>query len=453
VTGRYVLSYRATMSDGYAYFVDAQTGDFIYRNPERKEQGQIGIGTGVLGDQKKISTTLIGGTYRSQDLLRPSGLDTYDSRASDAAVIRMLQDGLGTADDYAVDSDNTWTDGRIVDVHVHAAWTHDYFFRRFQWSGFNGIGSRISAIMHRGLLSNAQFWPAPFGPGRGAAILIGETPAGAPLATPDIVGHEFMHGVTEFSLVRRTGRGLLDGMYSEGIGPTSFTFNGDTFPCVGSTQGNLPFLCDSGGRYVLASNPPGTVNESFSDVFGTAIEFFYQPAGNGLQRADYIFGEDVTGLSPQRRMDVPGTRAIPGGLTYPDHYSRRLIYLVRITRGTPAAPLAIDFAPLVLVGTAGFVVSADNGGVHYNATILGHASYLAIEGGRNATSGITVQGVGSQNREQIERIFFRAMTQLMPGAPSLPLAAVAIRQAAVDLYGASSAAASAVAGALAAVGL
>ena len=62
-------------------------------------------------------------------------------------------------------------------------------------------------------------------------------------------------------------------------------------------------------------------------------------------------------------------------------------------------------------------------------------------------------GVGAQNREQIERVFFRAMTQLMPGGPSFGTAGAVIRQSAIDLYGASSAAAQAVNQALTAVGL
>ena len=97
--------------------------------------------------------------------------------------------------------------------------------------------------------------------------------------------------------------------------------------------------------------------------------------------------------------------------------------------------------------------SADAGGVHINMTILGHAFYLAVEGGTNATSGLRVQGVGGANRAQIEQAFFRGMTVLMPNAPSMPVAARAVYQAAVDLFGATSAAAQAITQAMAAVGL
>ena len=33
------------------------------------------------------------------------------------------------------------------------------------------------------------------------------------------------------------------------------------------------------------------------------------------------------------------------------------------------------------------LASSDGGGVHHNSTVLSHAFYLAIEGGRNATTG------------------------------------------------------------------
>ena len=41
---------------------------------------------------------------------------------------------------------------------------------------------------------------------------------------------------------------------------------------------------------------------------------------------------------------------------------------------------------------------------------------IAIEGGTNRTSGIQVDGVGAANREQIEKIFYRAFTELLPAS-------------------------------------
>jgi len=100
-----------------------------------------------------------------------------------------------------------------------------------------------------------------------------------------------------------------------------------------------------------------------------------------------------------------------------------------------------------------FTGSADAGGIHINAGIVSHAFYLAVEGGTNRTSGLPVQGVGRANREQIERVFYRAFVFLLPPNASFATARAATIQAARDLYGAGSAAERAVAQAWTAVGV
>jgi thermolysin len=147
-------------------------------------------------------------------------------------------------------------------------------------------------------------------------------------------------------------------------------------------------------------NESGALNESFSDLIGASVEFFFQQPGNGNQRADYLVAEDAVKPSGIRSLEDPGA------FGHPDHYSKR------------------------------FTGTADNGGVHINSGISNHAFYLAIEGGANRTSGIAVQGVGGANREQIERVFYRAYTQLLPADATFSLARAATIQAARDLYGA-----------------
>jgi Zn-dependent metalloprotease len=64
-----------------------------------------------------------------------------------------------------------------------------------------------------------------------------------------------------------------------------------------------------------------------------------------------------------------------------------------------------------------------------------------------------VQGVGAGNREQIEKVFYRAFTQLMPSNATFAVARSATIQAARDLNGSNSAAERAVADAWTAVGV
>ena len=62
-------------------------------------------------------------------------------------------------------------------------------------------------------------------------------------------------------------------------------------------------------------------------------------------------------------------------------------------------------------------------------------------------------GVGAANREQIERVFYRAFTQMLPANATFSIARAATLQAARDLYGAASAAERAVQQAWTAVGV
>jgi thermolysin len=181
------------------------------------------------------------------------------------------------------------------------------------------------------------------------------------------------------------------------------------------THGVTAFTSRLGG-----ANEPGALNEAFSDIMGTSVEFFIQPAGNGPQRADYLMGEDIFTSA------VPGlVRSLqdPQSLGTPDHFSQRLLD------------------------------PGDSGEVHANSTIASHAFYLAIEGGTNRTSGLAVQGVGGSNRDQIEKVFYRGFVSLLPSNATFSVARAATIQSARDLYGAGSAAERAVTQAWTAVGV
>jgi bacillolysin len=135
-------------------------------------------------------------------------------------------------------------------------------------------------------------------------------------------------------------------------------------------------------------------------------DFFFQPIGNGPDKADWQLGEDITLTPPPfiRSLSNP----IEGG--QPDHYS-----LIRFI-GTPI----------------------DNGGVHYNCTIPDNAFYLAVAGGTNRVSGIHVQGIGQANIEHMERVFYRGFVFMMAPTAKFSDARAATLQAASELFGAGS---------------
>ena len=62
---------------------------------------------------------------------------------------------------------------------------------------------------------------------------------------------------------------------------------------------------------MLGASHGGAINEAVSDVFGTSVEFFYQPVGSGPLKADYLMGEDITGFGPIRSLSDPASIAIP----------------------------------------------------------------------------------------------------------------------------------------------
>jgi bacillolysin len=387
---RYRLTYTGrAFSNGRLrrYFVDARSGELVLELDETKTQ-TVGRGHGVLGDEKKVSTRSSAGTFQTWDELRPPDVISLDMRGDVGRTIAIINGAPFLPSDLASDTDNDWTDGAVVDAHVYAGWTYDYYFKRHGRSGLDNRNIRILSLVHPVRRQDIFDQPddivglfylnaAYFGDG---IMMYGEgLPPGLVLTTGqyadffsaalDIVAHELTHGVTDYS------------------------------------------------SQLIYMNESGALNEAFSDIMAIGAEFFFQTPGGGLREADYAVGEDA--LRPG------GLRSASNPLTFgdPDHYSRRLI------------------GP------------EDNGFVHSNSTIASHAFYLAIEGGTNRTSGLPVQGVGGGNREQIERVFYRAFAELLPASAGFSTARAATLQAARDLYGAGSAAERAVGQAWTAVGV
>ena len=76
-----------------------------------------------------------------------------------------------------------------------------------------------------------------------------------------------------------------------------------------------------------------------------------------------------------------------------------------------------------------------------------------VQGGTNRTSGITVQGVGTENIGEIEKIFYRAFFYYLVPSSNFSAAREATLRAARELYGAGSVEESAVGAGWDAVGV
>ena len=454
LTGEYALAWRVTMGDYHDYFVNAHTGELVQRQPLFHHQEVVGSGLGITGAQQKVSVSRAGGRFEAHDRLRPAEVVTLDTRFDEQRVESLLRGRVWSAADIASDADNEWGDPAVVDAHAYVGFTYDYLLARHGWRGMDGRNGRILSMVNIGEV-NAYFYNPPFGPGRKGVVGFGALDDGTPIVSADVVAHELMHGVTYFSVSRRTGEGLGNNAWG-GLGPARFTLDGQQYNCgsrLRFTEGpnagrRVQFVCRD-GRFGLWSNHAGAVNEAFSDIIGTAVEFSLHPPGAGPLRADYVMGED-TGNRGRSLENPRASRSLGEALPMPDATSRLFRFLLGVFEDTRE----LFWLPIAsLDGRTFFFFPHDNGGVHFNSTVVSHAFYLAIEGGRNRTTGLAVEGVGGANRALVERAFFRAMTDLMPSQPNFVLAAAVIRQSALDLYGARSATYRAIDQALNAVGL
>lgn len=390
--GGYALAYsgRAFGSRGlYLYFVDAHTGSLLLSLNDLKSQSAIGRGDGVLGDPKKVSVNRTTGSYRTEDELRPPALLTYDLKGNLNRVIAILN-GLTPLTTNDLAID---TDNTWTDPAIVDAHAYSGWVYDFLFKRFGRRGLDDADIAIRSIVH----------PANRQVVLQQPT---------EVVGLFYLNAFYAGSGVMVFGEGLPSNVIDGGRRSWNYLAGALDVFAHELTHG----ITDYSSRLIYR-NESGALNEAFSDIMGIAAEFYFQPAGGGPLKADYRIGEDVITPGGLRTIDNPQAFGDP------DHYTRR------------------------------YTGADDNGGVHTNSTIASHAFYLAVEGGVNRTSGLSVTGVGGAQREQIEKAFYRAFTQMLPSDATFAVARAATIQAARDLYGADSAAVRAVTEAWSAVGV
>ena len=94
--------------------------------------------------------------------------------------------------------------------------------------------------------------------------------------------------------------------------------------------------------------------------------------------------------------------------------------------------------------------TGDNGGVHINSTIGSHWFYLLANGGTNAYSGLSVNGIGLADAQTLT---YKAFTEYMAAGATFSDARVATISAANALFGSGSIQSATVADAWDAVGV
>ena len=477
LTGRYVLAWSVVMDDFHRYFLDAHSGAVVERLPLfKRQQAAVGAGPGIQGVEKKVSVSRDGGAYQAYDRLRPAEIVTLDMRLDEERTLGILgPDVLWTAGDVAASAGDTWSDSAVVDAHAYTGFAYDHILRRHGWRGADGRDGRMFNMVNLGGedfgYDNAFFFFPPFGPEGTGVFGYGTWEGGLPLTSVDIVGHEVLHSVVYHALTERTGTPFLPSFYGR-PGPTSFQLEDETVTCEDQLRRTLPdgtvrtfrLLCED-GRLLLVSNHLGAIEEALCDILGTALEFDLHADGPAPLAADYLNGEDsgrvirslsdpaslrvVRDPSPEleARLDELGI-ANP---RLPDAFQHVIEFLVGIYDDTERGFImpygSVDGKNIVRLP------ATDRGGVHLNSTVLSHAFYLAVEGGRNRSTGLEVTGTGAGDLAQVERAFVRALLHLMPQGISMFDAADIIRVSAFQMYGIDSAVFQAIHQALTAVGL
>lgn len=336
-------------------FVDAKTGAILGKRDLIHETNATGSAvTGYSGTQT-IVTDSYNGSYRLREIGRGNGIQTYDLNKGT---------NYNSAVDFT-DADNTWNnvntdkDQYATDAHWGAEKTYDFFKSKYNRNSIDNAGFAIKSYVHYSTNYFNAFWD-------GSRMTYGDGDASdgnKPLTALDVCGHEITHGLTSFT--------------------SNLTYSGES----------------------------GAMNEGFSDIFGTAIEFYARP-GN----SDWLIGKDFYTI---RSMSSPNAYG------QPDTY----------------------------LGTYWATGSADNYGVHTNSGVLNYWFYLLSVGGSGTNDKGTSYSVTGIGIDKAAAIAFRTNTVYLVSTSKYADARTYAIKSAEDLYGVGSAEATQTANAWTAVGV
>ena len=330
-------------------YVDALNGQVVFTNNLIHTANTNGTAqTAYSGTQTIKVDSLASNSFRLRQTINGSGVNTYD-----------LLRGTSYANSVDfTDTDNNWNnvnslrDEYATDAHWGAESTHEYFQVKFGRNSINNAGFTLNSYLHYSTNFNNAFWDGQrmtYGDGSGTST---------PLVALDIASHEITHGLT------------------------TFTAN------------------------LIYANESGALNESFSDIFGAAVEFFARP-----NRANWLLGEDIGGafrsLSNPRQYGDPDTY---DGISW------------RQTIGcTPTQ-------------------NNDQCGVHSNSGVQNKWFYLLTVGGSGTNNAPTPQAynVVGLGMDTAAAIAFRNLTIYLTQSSNFSDARFYSIQSAIDLYGACS---------------
>ncbi len=330
--------------------IDASSGKLLTASDEVK----TGTGNSMYSGTVTLNSIQSGSSWLLKDSV---GNYTTDLNGSTS--------GTGT---QFTDADNVWGSGTTssrqtagVDAQFGAEKTFGYFKNVLGRNGIwnNGTGAR--SRVHYGNSYNNAFWD-------GTQMTYGDgTNNAKPLTELDVAAHEMSHGVTENTANLDYGNPQL-GIYKE-----------------------------SGG-----------LNESTSDIFGVAVEFYVNSAADP---GDYFMGEkiDLRGNgTPLRYLDKPSKDG-----SSLDCYN--------------ASTIKVD--------------------PHYSSGPLNHWFFMASEGsGARTVNGVSYNSptcggapaVTGAGRANIEKVWYRTLSTKLTSTSGYAAAREGAITSAIELFGATS---------------
>jgi Zn-dependent metalloprotease len=318
------------------YYVSASDGSIVFVNNKIQHGDSLGTAVTKFSGSQPITADYHNNLFRLRESGRGNGIETYDMNNGQS---------YGSAVDF-IDSNNYWNNVNLQkdevagDAHWGMEMTYDYYYNKHNRNSIDGNGFKLKGYVHYKTNYVTAFWDGQrmtFGDGNSTY---------QPLVALDIVGHEISHGLTQFTA-------------------------------------DLDYSYES-----------GALNEAYSDIFGTSIEFYAKPA-----TANWLIGEDIG--SAMRSMSNPKSKGDP------DTYMGQNYYLG----------------------------SGDNGGVHTNSSVLNHWYYLLAAGGQGVNDNndtFNIQGVGV---DTAGKIAFRTLTVYLTNTSNFADCRFYSIQAAMDLYG------------------
>ncbi|MCX7861507.1 MAG: M4 family metallopeptidase [Bacteroidales bacterium] len=342
----YALTYKVTIYSKKPlskkdYYIDANSGKLIKVINKIYTNDVIGTAETKYSGTQTITTNLYNGIYRLRETTRGNGIFTFNMQ---------LDINYANAIDFT-DNDNYWNNynANLDEVATDAHWAtqkyYDYFYTTFNRNSIDNNGFALYNYVHADLVGMGfpnnvnAFWD-------GTRMTYGDGNATySPLTTVDIVAHEITHGLTEFTA-------------------------------------NLVYADES-----------GALNEGFSDIFATVIEFYAKPS-----QANWTLGEDI-GVAFR-------SLANPNLFYDPDTYMGNFW----------------DF----------------NNEVHQNSTVFSHWFYLLVNGGSGTNdlgNSYQVSGIGIAKAAQIA---YRTLVYYLPSTATYADARFFTIMSAIDLYGACS---------------